>query len=306
MSSPAPIAKREKRLAADTEKRTPTRLDQLQRWGVPKAKRFYAFALGDVFRHLGVIALALIPVLKDFNVVKSTGWMVGWLVLFLLKAYVWDRYLNGLFADATGTRLAEINASLAGNLDRITLKLVSNPDRRLSEEGSKALCVGLMHRVKDYVVLAMGTRPDVRFRVDLAVPLPVGPLEHCQSLRVWCYDESYGDSRWSEFDIDRNRPLPGSPTAFVTGTVQIISDIQDIPEADGIQRRFRSVLSIPVKAGGPGGRTLAIMNIDATQPGLFTAELVEDSILPLVQTVVNMIALVLLNRREGVAYAFDS
>jgi hypothetical protein len=65
------------------------------------------------------------------------------------------------------------------------------------------------------------------------------------------------------------------------------------------------VLSIPVKAGGPEGATLAVVSLDSSLPHFFQRERVVQKLVPMALPLVNTIALVLALRRPGEAYEFE-
>lgn len=269
-------------------------------------ERGYNVRFGVVVDALVAIGLAAIPILKDFDVVQSKRWLLGWGIVFVLREIV-TRVRLGTYAEIGSDKVARIHSSLAGTVDTVTMKVINSSDRRLGEEGSKALAIGILHRIKDYVVVASKCSDSVRLRATLAVPMP--DKKTATHVQVWCYDEPYDDRRWTELPLTviDGSVLPGSPAAFASGEIQIVDDLHAEPRFEEAHlRRFRSILSIPVKAGGAKGTVLAVLNVDATEPKLFSEEMVEGAILPLVMPSVNLLALVLLMRREGTKYAFNS
>lgn len=119
---------------------------------------------------------------------------------------------------------------------------------------------------------------------------------------MWCYDRPYQERRWTALPLG----LAGAPTSFEFGTIEIIRDIRGVAGVkDADQRPYRSVVSIPVKAGGPEGATLAVVSLDVRELDFFQRESVEQRLVPLAQSVVNTIALVLSLRRPGEPYEFE-
>jgi hypothetical protein len=233
--------------------------------------------------------------------------MWGWLIIFGVKTLVWDRYLNGLFADNSRDRMARIHGAVAGSIDSLAQRIVGSADRRLSHEAAHSLCIGLLHRIQDYACAELCTDEDVRLRVTLAVPIYPSYSDSPIALRVWCYDQPYDDRGWTELPIygEGGLPVSGSPMAFTSGNPQVIADIHEDPSWKALKlnkRAFRSVLSIPVRAG-PNGQSLAVVNIDATEPNLFKEASVL-KLLPVIAPTVNLVGLVLLNRRPGQEYEF--
>lgn len=270
----------------------------------------YRQAVGDVFMVATTIALASIPLLHSYHVpvLDKIIWVWIWFFLFLIKT-LRDLYTKGKITQVGESHVLEVHSAVAGSVESIAGKLTSSTDKSLGEEQTKALCAGLLHRIKDYVRYALKAKDEVRLRVTLAVPWrapsETGPL----NLRVWCYDQTYEDRRWTTLALPTGSetPLPGSPSAYVTGRTQIISDVHEIVTPHSFRdRRFRSVLSVPVHMEGPGGLPIAVVNIDATVPDFFQAKRVEEVVLPLIAPAVTLLGLVLTLRRKESKYVFGN
>lgn len=227
--------------------------------------------------------------------------MWGWLSAFA-GMKLSDIYLRGLTADNGRRQLNRIQGSFAGTIDNFTRALVHSQERRLDEVSCKGLCVNVLARIKRYCEYALEPGGENRLRVTLAVPIRELGSGRVLYLQVWCYDEPYPDRRWSVLPLGG----PGAPAAFQSGTFKLIDDIwQEESVSDRRTREFRSVMCIPVKAGGPNGESLAVVNVDSPVPNFFDADSV-DRVLALLAPAVNIIALEILTRAEGARYAFHN
>jgi hypothetical protein len=246
-------------------------------------------------------AVGVLGILQAFGAIHSFAWATLAIVL-LGSERVLTRFRKGSALFRLLQRVRRINTSFAGSLDSVLSELLRSGETRLTEARSKALCVALLERVRQYAELGLEPDPEFPLRATLAVPLYD---EHgcVRSLRVWCYDEPYHDRRWSEFAIG----LEGAPAAFRTGAMRVIADIRRVggiskPEL----RSYRSVVSIPVCSGGPNGRALAVVSLDCSLPGWFREVEMQKKVVPLIQPVVNALALVLALRKPGEPHEFGS
>lgn len=211
------------------------------------------------------------------------------------------RFRRGSALRALLDTFSTANGEYAGQLDTILMRLRRSPDRTFSENASKTLCTGLLGRLRDFAAIALGGREGEKLRVTLAVPL-TDEQGTVKAVRVWAYDRPYPERRWTLLPLG----LVGAPRAFELGSIEIIPDIHRVagikePE----QRPYRSVVSIPVKAGGPEGATLAVISLDSRVPDFFHRDTVVQKLVPIAQPLVNTIALVLALRRPGEAYEFE-
>ena len=256
--------------------------------------------VGTVLEYALPIGVAITAALKSFDVLESPWWFLPWLGLFVFE-YVFTRYRVGSVAAGILGRLAEVNGSFAGNLDTATQRLLRAPEHRFSEEASKALCVGLLHRVKTYIQLALNVKETARLRVSLAIP--ERKRNELVAMHVWCYDQPYSDRRWTRIPAGN----AGAPEAFRSGSIQIIRDVREVANVENAEQlAYRSVVSLPVKAGGPNGQTLAVVNIDAPGVNFFSETAIELRVIPLVQAPVNTIAMVLAFRHEEAEYEYGN
>lgn len=240
-------------------------------------------------------------VLQAFGLTKSLWWAFA-AIGVLAGERALSRFRRGSALYQLVQNIRRINTSFAGNLDSILVELLRDPGTRLSEARSKALCIGLLGRLRGYAELSLACGSERPLRATLSVPVDHehGPVE---LLRTWCYDEPYHDRRWSEIPLH----LEGAPAVYRTGTLRILPDVhamEGIEDAD--QRPYRSVVSVPVRAGGPNGRTLGVVNLDTPEAEFFRKGIVEETLIPMIQPVVNTLALVLALRKPGEPYEFGS
>ena len=257
--------------------------------------------IGNVLEIGLPVAIGAAAGAQAFGFIGGPWWGLGWIAAYVVEQ-IYSRFRRGSATRAVLTRLARVNGSFAGNIDTATQKLLRGPETRLSEEACKNLAIGLLHRIRHYTEVALDVDQGTRLRATLAVPV-LNDINVVVALRVWCYDEPYDDRRWTTLPIN----VSGAPEAFRKGVVAVIPDLRALPEVSPSDpRAYRSVLCIPVRMGGPNGKSLAVVSIDAGPAGFFSTEDVVEKVIPLVQAAVNLIALVLALRHPGAAHEFDS
>lgn len=261
---------------------------------------FFRFGLRIGTAHLLLLFIIALPVLHAVLRNKVPLWTLWiWVVLVILLQVV-NIYQKGDARDDFERRSAIIQGSFAGNIDTLTSHLSRSESGRLSEAVGKLVCIGLLHRIRQYAALLLDAGVDTRLRATLAVPIIEAATGNVTHVRVWCYDEPYQDRRWSKIPI----ALPGSPTAFATGRIEIIRNLPELPGlAEFGQREYRSVVCIPVMTGGIDGSALGVVNLDAQPAEYFTAQDVE-RILPFIMPMVSCIALVLLKLDSDITFEF--
>lgn len=240
-------------------------------------------------------------VLQAFGLTTSLWWAFA-AIGVLAGERALSRFRRGSALYRLVQNIRRINTSFAGNLDSILAELLRDPSTRLSEARSKALCVGLLSRLRRYAELSLDCGPERPLRATLSVPVERahGPVE---LMRTWCYDEPYHDRRWTEIPLH----LEGAPAAYRTGTVRILTDVHALDGIEDADRRpYRSVLSIPIHAAGPNGRALGVVNLDTSEASFFQEGIITATLIPMIQPVVNTLALVLALRKPGEAYEFGS
>lgn len=250
------------------------------------------------------LVLVGVPALQGFSVIESANWLWGFGVAAVAILPL-ERYHHASVARQIAHRVASINGSLAGSLETLGTKLAKARGRKLQHDQCEGLCSALLHRIKDYTALALDVQGSPRLRVTLAVPVVNTPGAKVESIKVWAYDEMHDDRKYTELPLEASGSIvPGAPAAYVTGEIQIIDDVHTItqlPDAD--RRPYRSIVSIPLHAQGDNGRTLAVVNIDASEAGFFDIDAVMQKVRPLVSPAINAIGLVLIVK-GGKGYDF--
>lgn len=233
---------------------------------------------------------------------------VRWLLLFFgagILLLPLRHYRGGGPMRALMGELARVNGSFAGSLWSLGQKRQA-AQGKLSDGECEALCAALLHRIRDYAAVALEVKERPRLRATLAVPYSTPGSSKIDALRVWCYDETHDDRGYSVLLLRlEGSILPGAPAAYLSHEPQIIMDIAKVP-GPAAQRAlpYHAVLSIPLQACGPDGKPLAVVNIDADEPGFFRLEDVVLKVRPLVAPAVNAIGLVLQSRKKKGPYGF--
>jgi hypothetical protein len=244
--------------------------------------------------------VGIIGIVQAFGLIEHWGWGIAAAGLLVLELII-VRFRRGSALRTLLERFSTANGEYAGQLDTILVRLSRSPNRAFSENASKTLCTGLLSRLRDFSEIAFAIEGEGKLRATLAVPLR-DEQDMVTAVRVWAYDRPYRERRWTMLSLG----LVGAPRAFELGRIEIIPDIRRVAGIkDADQRPYRSVVSIPVKAGGPDGATLAVVSLDSKEPDFFQRERVVQNLVPMAQPLVNTIALVLALRRPGEPYEFE-
>lgn len=249
------------------------------------------------------VAVGLLPVAAEFDLVSLTLWQSGLVVLLWLAAFVFllllEHYHEGSIAARHGREMARVQGPFAGNLENLDTKL--GRQRGLTEAECRNLCVSFLARIKDLMHVLYRVEHENRLRVTLAVPQRADNRDGEAYLRVWCYDRPYTDRHWSILSMD----LPGAPQAYRTNRIAVVPDItQEKLATEFHMRRFKSILSIPV--GGKRDKSpCGVVNIDATEPNFFDVTYVASEVITLVQPIVQSIGITLHSRQTEENYEFD-
>lgn len=283
------------------------------RWCHDLIGRLYRAPIGVIFRILLVVALGLFPIVRNEQHVLGVGWLTVWCVVFAARE-IGDRYLSGLGSLNLRKRIARINRDIGGNINAVARYVVPEGSQKkpgwLSEEQAHTACMSLLARVLDFTLneYPQAERSDVR--VTLAVPVTLAGSVKPVMLRVWCYDRPHDDSHWTELRlplVKGEEPLAGAPDAFVSNEVRVVADIRTVNGTPGVEnRRYRSIVSIPVTGGGPSGKPCAVVNIDAATENFFAEDAVWERILPLATPILSTISFVLRLRTPGSPYKFGN
>jgi hypothetical protein len=269
----------------------------------------YKTQVGDVGRILLVIGLAVLPVAHEFNYLTGNLWLWMWMAAFAARELaVW--YLNGLGSQNLTKRIACINRDIGGSIDSIARHVAPDSNgnlESLSEVDSHSICMSLLARVLDITLNEYPETERSDVRVTLAVPIIRDGADTPRAIRVWCYDRPHDDSRWTEMPlpVGDEAALPGAADAFTSNEVRLIGDIRTTPGVVGVlNRRYSSIVSVPVPAGGPSDTPCAVLNIDAVEPDFFAETVVWERILPLATPVLSAISFVLRLRNPGITFKF--
>lgn len=256
---------------------------------------------GAILRRVLPWLVAVVPILQGTGLIH--GWYIWALVGAFLLAYGLQSALEA-FRETSALallmeRFAEINGALGGSIASLANDLRSGC-QVLDESECRYLCAGLLHRIRDFTVAALPGASTPRFRATLAVPLLSRGVDEPEALRVWCYDSTHPDRQWTRLAMD----WPGAPHAYRTREVQIIPDVNALRQFTQLTpRRYRSIICIPISPAADVP-PVAVLNIDADAVGYFDSTLFLSHVNPLIIPAVQLIGMVLLSRKEGIAYEF--
>ncbi len=246
------------------------------------------------------LTVAIWAGLTQFGIQNTKRYAWIWVVLYIV-----DRLLARL---RQGTVLREytdaferVNSNLAGATDDLARFMRRSHGQRIGQDEAHALVVKLLACIRDYATAALQLGTDHMVRVSLAVPLE--PTDPATNLRVWCYDDSHRNRRWSVLEHGWH----GAPRAYETGDLVVLDDVNEERQRSGIEgaaREFKSVACIPVQADGIVGRPLGIVSIDVRERAFFTVQNLRSQLLPLVAPAVSQVGVVLTVMEEG-AYEFE-
>jgi hypothetical protein len=262
--------------------------------------------IAPLLRILAGVTVFIIPLFQAFRVVESAWWIVPVVVGFAI-ALPLQHYHRGSMLGVLVSQIRWANASLSGAIVELGGRIVRSPERRLGESSSRELCKDVLQRVQELTCRVLDVQQSPRLRATLAVPVRDANTSAVVGLRVWCYDDTHLDRHYTFLPLHdaAGEMVPGSPAAFLTGAIQTILDVRALPTGDNPPREYRSIVSIPLTAKGPDGFPMAVVNIDCSADGLFTADLVTERILPFVNPAVTLLGLILQLRQET-PYAFPT
>lgn len=137
------------------------------------------------------------------------------------------------------------------------------------------LCGELLTAMRDRAAeVSPGVQAN-QISTNLMLPFP-GP-EQVTRLEIVRFDRHMLGRKGLALKVD----LPGAGVAYTSGTPQRIEDIRDPEIAHHFRKDapYRSVISIPVQIDG---RTVGVVNVDATVPKMVTRPEVLSAMLPFV------------------------
>lgn len=234
----------------------------------------------------------------------SAWWLSAWMIVYVGQE-VLHVYRRRVERQVFEGRLAPVSGSFGGNIGTLAQRLqMANGTQ--SEESAKSVCTGLLHRARHVAEIVTDARHGIRFRATLAVPIeatehPAGEGK-ISSLRVWCYDEPYGNRRWSVLPVD----LPGAGAAYRRGSIEIIEDLRAVPRIGDLGNTdYLSVVSFPIMIGSVHSGCLGVVSIDCTQPKYFDDRNVA-RLAPFLLPILATIGLVLLTIDSEDDYVFEA
>lgn len=262
---------------------------------------------------LGFTAAWPLALDSDF-VPDEARWTVGGFVLYLVlfgasallirhaKAEETDRAIEARGRFVQGFKPA--NAALAGAFEDVACQLARRPKQRagLNEGASRALCTALLARIKSLATLALGADLDgLRLRVTLAVPLRDRTTKAVTHLRVWTYDMTYDDRRYTQMEIGWD----GAPEAFRKRATAVIDDLHALDTPSAREKpRFRSIVCYPIRPRNVDSlEPLGVVSLDVGPPGFFTLAR-QARLNTYIQPAVQALGIPLVSRYANAKYTF--
>jgi hypothetical protein len=199
--------------------------------------------------------------------------LVAWIVIFL-AAEVTRRYLAGRSANQWESQLRDIELEradqLAGAIDRLCASLVPQGSGQLAPDHIQA---SLLQGIVDAVRAIGGISPGIKLHASLLVPETRREgRRHIRCLRIISMNRLAERRGWASFKLDGAGPAQDT---YRDGRFRAIPDT----DAEAVRniftgRSYRSIVTLPVTLRCMGGKRLAIVSVDASEPGMFTDELV--------------------------------
>jgi hypothetical protein len=224
--------------------------------------------------------------------------LVAWIAIFL-AAEATRRYLARRSARRWESQLRDLELEradrLAGAIDRICASLIPQGKGRLGPDHIQA---SLLQGIVD-AVRAMGIGPEVTLNASLLVPETRREGgQQGRVLTIISMNRLAERRGWASFKVDV--PGPAQDT-WRDGHFRAVPDTA----AEGLHTIFtgpyRSIVTLPVMLRCMGGRRLAIVSVDASEPGIFTDEFVRSQLEQAVGPQIKLIALSLLIARRNLS-----
>jgi hypothetical protein len=156
----------------------------------------------------------------------------------------------------------------------------------------------LLQGIVDTLRVIADLDPAVKLNASLFVPeMRRRGRRNVEHLTMVCANRVGEHSGWESFRVDDPGPLQD---AYREGRCRLVPDTW----AEGVRSAspsgwYRTLLVLPVVLRGPGGKRLAVVSIDASEPGVFTDALARSLLEPMVRPHLKLIALSLILETLG-------
>lgn len=244
------------------------------------------------------VLLGIIPMWLEFGTFPiwaprekiGTPLLVGWIVIFLMTE-VARRSLarRGTMRSDAQFKLFELERAdqLAGAIDRLCALLVPHGNGRLAIDHIQA---SLLQGIVD--TLRMAANLDTAIKLNAVLLVPQTRREgrrQVQYLAIMSMNRLAERRGWAAFRADAQGPAQAT---LRDGRSRVVADTA-AEDVRAIFRggTYRSILTLPVMLRCAGGRRLAVVSVDASEPGVFTEHLVEELLEQLAGPHLKLIAL---------------
>jgi hypothetical protein len=199
--------------------------------------------------------------------------LVAWIIIFL-AAEVMRRYLAGRSARQWESQLRDIELEradqLAGAVDRLCAWLVPRANGQLAPDHIQA---SLLQGIVDAVRAIGGIQPGTRLHASLLVPgTRREGRRHIPCLQIISVNRLAERRGWATFTLDGAGPAQDT---YRDGRFRVVPDTaaEDV-RSIFTGRSYRSIVTLPVTLRCMGGKRLAVVSVDASEPGVFTESFV--------------------------------
>jgi hypothetical protein len=276
------------------------------------AARAQLVAVGEVrLRTVGRwVILAAIPIIP--TMVELAHWpvwiepplapsfhIIYWWAVLVLAFGAYETYQSGRRRERWLEYWQERGRILGGNVEEIALVLLGSGAGGRKVSSPDLIAAGILQQIAD--VVRDLTKPDagVHIMACLLEPQRSGRSSAAEvvALQATVFNQNVGRS-FSRLDIGD----PGPATeAFRSGTPQVVADMGVDPYGERFEGRpYRSVMAYPVKIGGLSGQRLAVVTVDASQPGHFVeGDRVEKGIDAAIFPLLKLLGMLLIAQRKG-------
>jgi hypothetical protein len=249
---------------------------------------------------LVAVLLGIIPMWLEFGAFPAWAprervgapLLVGWIAVFL-AAEVVRRFLvnRGARRWEDQLRRSELERAdqLAGAIDRICASLVPDADGRLAPDHIQA---SLLQGMADAARVAANLDPAVRLHASLMIPvLRREGRRQRRYLQIASTSRLVEGRGWAAFRVDAKGPAQDT---YTDGRPRAVPDTA-AESVRGLFRggSYRSIVTLPVTLRCMRGKRLAVVSVDASEPGVFTDELVHLGLEQAVAPYIKLIALTL-------------
>ncbi|HST62029.1 MAG TPA: hypothetical protein VLK84_25230 [Longimicrobium sp.] len=199
--------------------------------------------------------------------------LIAWIAIFLATE-VTRRYLARRGARKWERQLRDTELDraddLAGAIDRLCAALIPSASGGLAPDHIQAM---LLQGIVQIARESIGADASVRLHASLLVPVSRRDgKRQVRYLATVCMNRLAERRGWASFKVDAKGPAQDT---YRDGRCRVVADTA----AEAVRHiftggSFRSIVTLPVTLRCLGGKRLAVVSVDASEPGTFTDALV--------------------------------